>query len=117
MPAWAAYAGINIRPKKGIFKRPSPLWGNSAGKLPEIWRFDRMPPAAANDDAFGCDLAVANQMLADDVDIIEPAFPDRDQRGVADAARLQAAKFRAPQRHRRIDRRRRDHVSQRHAHA
>jgi len=34
-----------------------------------------MPPAAANDDAFGGDLAVADQMLADDVDIVETGLP------------------------------------------
>ena len=61
-----------------------------------------MPPAAANDDAFGRDLAVADQMLSDDVDIIELALPDRDEGGVSDASRLEAAEFGTPQRHRRI---------------
>ena len=50
-----------------------------------------MPPAAADDDAFGDDLAVADQVLADDVLIVELALLHRDQRGVADAARLEAA--------------------------
>jgi len=30
-----------------------------------------MPPATGNDDAFGHDLAIADQVLADDVDIVE----------------------------------------------
>src|SRR5580700_12033736 len=70
----------------------------------EFGRLFRMPPAPANHDALGRDLAVADQVLADDIDIIEFAVPDRDQRGVADAAWLEAAEFGTPQRHRRIDR-------------
>src|SRR6202048_1591796 len=59
----------------------------------EFRRFLRVPPAAANDDAFGRDLAVADQVLADDVDIVELALLDRNQGGVADAPRLEAAEF------------------------
>src|ERR1700747_3349265 len=61
-------------------------------------RLLRVPPAAANDDAFGRDLAVADQVLADDVDIVELALLDRNQGGVADAPRLEAAEFGTPPR-------------------
>src|SRR5882757_7153263 len=84
------------------------LWHTLARELPEFRRFLRMPPTAADDNAFGHDPAVADQMFADDVDIVELALRDRDQGGVSSAARLEAAKFRAPQRHRGIDGRCRD---------
>src|SRR5579862_3698583 len=76
----------------------------------EFGRLHWMPPAPADDDAFGHDLAVADQVLAYDVFVVELAFLDRQQRGVADAARLEAAEFRTPQRHRRIHRRGGDDV-------
>src|SRR5260370_25869847 len=93
------------------------LWRALTCEAPEFRRFLRMPPAASNDDAFGHDLAVADQMLADDVDIIELALRNRDEGGVSDAPRLEAAELRTPQRHRRIDRRSYDHIGERHAHA
>src|SRR3954454_9722604 len=93
------------------------LWRVLACETPEFRRFLRMPPAAVNDDAFGHDLAVADQMLADDVDIVELALRNRDEGGVPNAARLEAAEFRMPQRHRRIDRGSRDHIGEWHAHA
>src|SRR5712664_1201267 len=93
------------------------LWRALACETPEFRRFFRMPPAAANDDAFGHDPAVADQMLADDVDIVELALRNRDEGGVSDAPRLEAAELRTPQRHRRIDGRSRDHIGERHAHA
>jgi thiol-disulfide isomerase/thioredoxin len=70
----------------------------------------RMPPPAADDDAFGDDLAVADQVLADDVLIVELAFSDRDQRGVTDTARLEAAEIGTAQRHCGVDRRGCDHI-------
>src|ERR1700687_5737524 len=88
-----------------------------ARELLEFRRLLRVPPAAANDDAFGSDLAVTDQVLTDDVDIVELALLDRNQGGVADAPRLEAAEFGTLHRHRRINRRRRDHVRQRHPHA
>src|SRR5258705_3849819 len=93
------------------------LWRALACEAPEFRRFFRMPPAAANDDAFGHDLAVADQMLIDDVDIVELALRNRNEGGVSDASRLEAAELRTPQRHRRIDRRSPDHIGERHAHA
>ena len=54
-----------------------PIWAVASFELPRILR---VPPATANDDAFGGDLLLADQMLADDIDIIELAFLDRDQR-------------------------------------
>src|SRR6202140_4292514 len=86
-------------------------------KLLEFRSFFWVPPTTADNDAFGQDLAVADQVLADDVNIVELALLDRDQGGVSDAPRLEAAEFGTPQRHRRIDRRRRDHIGERHAHA
>src|SRR5439155_6203307 len=73
-----------------------------ACEAPEFRRLLRMPPAAANDDALGHDLAVADQMLADSVDIVELALLDGDEGGISSAARLEAAEFGTPQRHRRI---------------
>src|SRR5258705_11753489 len=70
-----------------------------ACELLELRRLFRMPPATANHDAFGHDLAVADQVLADDVDIIEPALLDRDKGGVSATPRLEAAEFETPQRH------------------
>jgi len=35
----------------------------------------RVPPTTANDDAFGHDLAVAYQVLADDVNVVELGMP------------------------------------------
>src|SRR5205823_650856 len=70
-------------------------------EAPEFRRLLRMPPAAAH-DALGHDLAVADQMLADSVDLIELALLDRDEGGISGAARLEAAEFGTPQRHRRI---------------
>src|SRR3954453_5178616 len=58
---------------------------------PEFRRFLRVPPTAADHDTFGHDLAVADQVLADDVLVIELALLDRDQGGVAGASRLEAA--------------------------
>src|SRR5580700_12146110 len=66
----------------------------------KLGRLLRMPPAPANHHALGRDLAVADQVLADNVDIIELPFLDREQSGVSDTARLEAAEFRTPQRHR-----------------
>src|SRR6266446_3311184 len=93
------------------------LWRALACEAPEFRRFLRMPPTAGNDDAFGHDLAVAEQVLADGVDIVELALRNRDEGGVSDAPRLEAAELSTPQRHRRIDRRSRDHIGERHAHA
>jgi len=93
------------------------LWRALACEVPEFRRFLWMPPATGNDDAFGHDLAVADQMLADGVDIVELALRNRDEGGVSGAPRLEAAELRTPQRHRRIDRRSRDHIWKRHAHA
>src|SRR5258705_475036 len=81
------------------------LWRAQTCEAPEFRRFLRMPPTAGNDDAFGHDLAVAEQVLADGVDIVELALRNRDEGGVSDAPRLEAAELRTPQRHRRIDRR------------
>src|SRR5437588_12775953 len=77
----------------------------------------RMPPAAADDDTFGDNLAVTDQVFTDDVLIIELALFDRDQRGIADAARLEAAELGPPNRHRRVHGRCGNHVRQLHAHA
>src|ERR1700732_1808852 len=52
-----------------------------ACELLEFRRLFRMPPTTANHDAFGHDLAVAGQMLADHVNIVGLAFPDRDEGG------------------------------------
>src|SRR5205085_3365089 len=82
-------------------------------EAPEFRRLLRVPPAAANDDALGHDLAVADQMLADGVDIVELALLDRDEGGISRTSRLEAAEFRTPQRHRRIDRRGGDHIGER----
>ena len=78
------------------------LWRAPACEVPEFRRLLRMPPAAGNDDALGHDLAVADQMLADSVDIVELALLDRDEGGISGAARLEAAEFGTPQRYRRI---------------
>ncbi len=58
-----------------------------------------MPPAAADDDAFGDDLAVADQVLADDVLVIELALASRRsawrrRRCPAEATELEAAQRR-----------------------
>src|ERR1700682_2271347 len=68
-------------------------------ELFEFRRLFRMPPTTANDDDFGHDLAVAGQVLADDVDVVELALLDRDEGGVPDTPRLEAAEFGTPQRH------------------
>src|SRR5882672_5378137 len=93
------------------------LWRALACEVLEFRRLFRVPPTTANDDAFGHDLAVADQVLADDVNVVELAILDRDEGGVSDTPRLEAAEFGTPQRLRRIDRRSRDHVGKRHAHA
>ncbi len=88
-----------------------------AGERLELRRLLRVPPTAANDNAFGNDLAITDQMLADHIDVIELPLPDRDQGGVSHAPRLEAAELGTPQRHRRIDCRCLDHIGKRHAHA
>ena len=93
------------------------LWRALACEVPEFRRFLWMPPATGNDDAFGHDLAVADQMLADGVDIVELALLDRDEGGISRTSRLEATEFGTPQRHRRVDRRSRDHIGERHANA
>ena len=55
-----------------------------------------MPPAACDHDAVGDDLAIAGQVLADCIDVVEAAVLDCQDGGVADTAWLQAAEFRAP---------------------
>src|SRR5690349_3139920 len=82
-----------------IFERLHPFMARPASSL-NLREFLRVPPAAANDDAFGHDPAVADQMFADDVDIVELAFRNRNQGGVPDAAGLKAAEFGTAQRHR-----------------
>src|SRR6185369_3549129 len=57
----------------------------------ELHRIVRMPPAAIDDDALGKDALVAGHVLADHVDVIELAFLHGEDRGVAGAARLEAA--------------------------
>ena len=52
-----------------------------------------MPPASRDHDAAGDDPAVAGQVLADRIDIVEAAVLDRQDGGVADAAGLEAAEF------------------------
>src|SRR3984893_11068476 len=83
----------------------------------EFRRWVRVPPTTANDDAFGHDLAVTDQVLADDVNVVELALLDRDDCGISDASRLEAAEFETPQRRRRIDGRGRDHIGPRDAQA
>src|SRR4030081_622996 len=117
-----ARSAAKIRSEKAfssdyLFERSHQFAVGLACELLELRRLLRMPPAAANDDAFGHDLAVADQVLADDVNIVKLAFLDRDEGGVSDTPRLEAAEFETPQRHRRIDCRRRDHIRERHAHA
>src|SRR5580693_2536103 len=75
------------------------VWPTLACELLEFRGFFWVPPTTANDDAFGYDLAVADQVLADDVKIVELALLDRDEGGVSDAPRLEAAEFGTPQRH------------------
>src|SRR4051812_40539765 len=58
----------------------------------------RMPPATADDNAFGCDLAVTDQVLTDDVNVVELALLDRDEGGIADASGFEAPEFGTPQR-------------------
>src|SRR5712664_3580486 len=88
------------------FRAITSIYGPAlACELLEFRRLFRVPPTTANDDAFGHDLAVADQVLADDVNVVELALLDRDQGGVSDAPRLEAAEFGTPQRHRRVDRR------------
>src|SRR5271168_187191 len=53
----------------------------------------RMPPAARDHDAVRNDTLVALKTLADDVDIIETPFLDRQNSRIADAAGLEAAKL------------------------
>src|SRR3979490_3594457 len=74
-----------------------------ACELLEFRRLFRMPPTTANDDAFGHDLAIADQVLADDVNIVKLAFLDRDEGGVSHTPRLEAAEFDKPHRHPRLD--------------
>src|SRR6516162_5072133 len=92
----------------------------SSAKTPILARrrgLPRMPPAAADHDAFADDLAVAGQMLADHVDIVETALPDRNNGGVSDTSRFEAAELGPPQRHRRVEGGCRNHIRKRHAHA
>src|SRR5262245_45379255 len=77
----------------------------------------RVPPLAGQHHADGVDLAVADQLLTDDVDVVEAALTDREDGGIADAARLEAAELRPFQYRRRVDGGRGDDVGQRHAHA
>src|SRR6266568_783789 len=104
--------------ERSYFRAITSIYGLAlAHELLEFRRLFRVPPTTANDDAFGHDLAVAYQVLADDVNVVELAILDRDEGGISDAPRLEAAEFGTPQRHRRIDRRSRDHIGERHAHA
>src|SRR5260370_7379457 len=75
-----------------------------ARELLEFRRLFRMPPTTANDDAFGHDLAIADQVLADDVNVVELAFLNRDEGGVSCTPPLHAPEFATPHRHRRIHR-------------
>src|SRR6266487_3044809 len=77
----------------------------------------RVPPPAGNHDAFTGDLAVARQVLADDIDIVEAPIVDRQNGRVSDAARLEASELRSLQCERRIDGRGGDHIGKRHAEA
>src|ERR1700675_3065748 len=104
--------------ERSHFRAITSIYGPALTReLLEFRRLFRMPPTTANDDAFGHDLAVADQVLADDVNVVELAFLNRDEGGVSCTPRLEAAEFETPQRHRRIDRRSRDHIRERHAHA
>src|SRR5882762_2927167 len=122
MPARPAPAAAEIRSRKRLRAITfscdiASVYAGLACELFEFRQLFRMPPATANYDPVGDDLAVAGQVLADDVDVVELVLLDRDEGGVPDAPGLEAAEFGTPQRHRRIDRRRRDHVRERHAHA
>src|ERR1700682_1114995 len=117
MPVRPAGSAANIRSEKNFRTINLNLRPGLACELFEFRRLIRVPPTTANDDAFGHDLAVADQVLADDVNVVELALLDRDEGGVSYTPRLEAAELETPQRHRRIDRRSRDHIRERHVHA
>src|SRR6266508_2408976 len=77
----------------------------------------RVPPPARNHDAFAGDLAVARQVLADDIDIVEAPILDRQNCRVSDAARLEAAELRSLQCECGMGGRGGDHTGKRHAEA
>src|SRR5713101_7151768 len=94
-------AAANTWSERAFFRAITLVYGLGLTRdLPQFRRLFRMPPTTGNDDAFGHDLAVANQVLADDIDVVELAFLDRDDGDVADTPRLEAAEFGTPQRHR-----------------
>src|SRR5271163_3627509 len=57
-------------------------------------RSARMPPMPGDHDAIGDDPALAGEVLADRIDVVEAAALDRQDGGVADAAGFEAAEFR-----------------------
>src|SRR5688572_26148846 len=77
----------------------------------------RVPPAARQDHTDGIDLAVARHVLADHIDVVEASLPDREDGGIAYAARLEAAELRPLEGHRGVDRRGGDDLGQRHPEA
>src|SRR5258705_13831152 len=60
----------------------------------DVARWLRVPPSSGDHHTLRSDLAVASQVLADDVDIIETPVIDGENRRVPDAARLEAAELR-----------------------
>src|ERR1700733_5882925 len=76
-----------------------------------------MPPSPGDHDAIGDDAAFACHVLTGRVDIIEPAVFDRQDCGVADAAGLEAAEFRALHGGGGVDGRGGDYFGERHAEA
>src|ERR1700687_1447403 len=80
--------------QRSPFRAITSIYGRLSLRLLEFRRLFRVPPTTTNDHAFGYDLAVADQVLADDVNVVELALLDRDQGGVSAAPRLAAAELR-----------------------
>src|SRR5262249_33359215 len=87
--------------------------GISSGRT----RWFRVPPSSGDHHRLRGDLAVAGQVLADDIDIVEAPVGDGKNRRVSDAARLEAAELGPLQRECGVDGRGGNHIGQRHAEA
>ena len=61
--------------ERSHFRAITSIYGPALTReLLEFRRLFRVPPTTADDDAFGYDLAVADQVLADDVDIVAVSY-------------------------------------------
>src|SRR5262249_1321828 len=78
-------------------------------------RWFRVPPPSGDHHPLRGDLAVAREVLAHDVDIIEAPIADGQNCRIADAPRLEAAELGPLQCECGVDGRRGDHLAKRHS--